>query len=303
MTPIGQAHRAPQRTGPLPATPAADSRCHPVEILPGVPVLEVAVPVHNAEQSLEAALRRLHRHLGSAFPHSFRITVADNASTDGTLRIAERIARDLRDVTVVRLGEAGRGNALRTVWLASPSPVLAYLDLDLEPSALDPLLAPLLTGQADVATGARRGNPASGPLRRGFLPRCLSLVLRSVSGARFSDPQCGAKAIRSEAARRLLPHTANRSWFFDTELLVLANTCGLRVLEVPVEWTDASDSNVDYSRTALAYLRDAGRLRRDLRSGRIPVPAVRASLACGSGPYLGHEIHHHHPGQRQQGRH
>lgn len=74
MTPIGQAHRAP----------------HPVEILPGVPVLEVAVPVYNAEKSLETALRRLHRHLSSAFPQPFRITVADNASTDGTLRIAER---------------------------------------------------------------------------------------------------------------------------------------------------------------------------------------------------------------------
>ncbi|WP_395405387.1 glycosyltransferase [Arthrobacter sp. UC242_113] len=55
-----------------------------------MPVLDVTIPVYNEERDLEECLRRLHAYLRGTFPHSFRITVADNASTDGTLKAAER---------------------------------------------------------------------------------------------------------------------------------------------------------------------------------------------------------------------
>ena len=121
------------------------------------PVLDVVIPVHNEQHTVAASVRRLHAHLVETFPYPFRITVADNASTDGTLRVAERVARELREVTVVRLPDTGRGNALRTVWLASPSPVLAYMDVNLSTdlAALAPLIAPLISGHSDLAIGTR----------------------------------------------------------------------------------------------------------------------------------------------------
>ena len=253
-----------------------------------VPVLDVTIPVFNEEQDLELSLWRLHAYLHSTFPHTFRITVADNASTDGTLRAAERVARELREVIVVRLPDKGRGNALRTVWLASPSPVLAYMDVNLSTdlAALAPLIAPLISGHSDLAIGTRlsRSSRVVRGHRRAFISRGYNLLLHTLLGAHFSDAQCGFKAIRADIARQLLPHTTDNAWFFDTELLVLAEKCGLRVHEVPVDWVNEADAGVDLVRTALANLRGVGRLSRDLATGRIPVPELRSALDRGSAP-------------------
>ncbi|NUP59331.1 MAG: bifunctional glycosyltransferase family 2/GtrA family protein [Pseudarthrobacter sp.] len=273
--------------------PGLPSRAHavqraPVDIRTAVPVLDVTIPVYNEERDLEECLRRLHGHLHESFPHSFRITVADNASTDGTLKIAERLAREFPELAVVHLAEKGRGNALRKVWLASPSPVLAYMDVDLSTdlAALAPLLAPLISGHSDLAIGTRltrNSRVVRGP-KREFISRGYNLMLHSLMGARFSDAQCGFKAIRGDVAQRILPYTVDNAWFFDTELLVLAERCGLRVHEVPVDWIDDPDSSVDLVRTALADVRGMARLTRDLLYGRIPVPELRAALARGPLP-------------------
>jgi putative flippase GtrA len=284
-------------SGPLPDAAVAPlglpTRGHavrraPVDTRTAVPVLDVTIPVFNEERDLEECLRRLHGHLLDTFPHSFRITVADNASTDGTLKIAERLAREFPELVVVHLDEKGRGNALRKVWLASPSPVLAYMDVDLSTdlAALPPLLAPLISGHSDLAIGTRltrSSRVVRGP-KREFISRSYNLMLHSFMGARFSDAQCGFKAIRADVAQQILPYTVDNSWFFDTELLVLAERCGLRVHEVPVDWIDDPDSSVDVVRTAVADVRGMARLTRDLVYGRIPVPELRAALARGPLP-------------------
>jgi glycosyltransferase involved in cell wall biosynthesis len=250
------------------------------------PVLDVTIPVFNEEAALEGSLRLLHAYLSSTLPHTFRITVADNASTDGTLQAAERVARELREVTVVRLADKGRGNALRTVWLASPSPVLAYMDVNLatDLAALAPVVAPLISGHSDLAIGTRltrSSRVVRGPWHE-FISRGYNLLLHWLMGAHFSDAQCSFKAIRADIARQILPHTVDNGWFFDTELLVLAEKCRLRVHEVPVDWTDDPNSSVDIVQTALSDLRGIVRLSRDLVSKRIPLPELRAALASGS---------------------
>jgi len=270
------------------ASRARAGRRAPVDTRTTVPVLDVTIPVFNEERDLEECLRRLHAHLLETFPHTFRITVADNASTDGTLKIAERLAREFTELAVVHLDEKGRGNALRKVWLASPSPVLAYMDVDLSTdlAALAPLLAPLISGHSDLAIGTRltrNSRVVRGP-KREFISRGYNLMLHSFMGARFSDAQCGFKAIRADVAQQILPYTVDNSWFFDTELLVVAERCGLRVHEVPVDWIDDPDSSVDVLRTALADVRGMARLTRDLLYGRIPVPELRAALARGPLP-------------------
>ncbi|MDP9882727.1 putative flippase GtrA [Sinomonas atrocyanea] len=254
----------------------------------GIPVLDVTIPVYNEEEDLEECVRRLHAHLSRTFEHGFRITVADNASTDSTLRVAERLARELPEVRAVHLEQKGRGNALRRVWLASDAPVLAYMDVDLSTdlAALGPLVAPLLSGHSDLAIGtrlARTSRVIRGP-KREFVSRSYNFLLHSLMGAGFSDAQCGFKAIRADVAQQLLPHTLDTAWFFDTELLVLAERCGLRCHEVPVDWTDDPDSKVDVVRTALDDLRGMYRLTKDLARGRIPLAELRDALARGPLP-------------------
>ncbi|MGA6164892.1 glycosyltransferase [Amycolatopsis magusensis] len=264
------------------ATLPADTRRAPVETDGPAPVLDVVVPVYNEETDLGPSVRELHRHLSRRFPYRFRITIADNASTDRTWPIAAELAGELPEVTAVRLEQKGRGRALHAVWLASDAQVLAYMDVDLSTdlAALSPLVASLISGHSDVAIGSRlaRGARVVRGAKREIISRCYNLLLRGTLSVRFSDAQCGFKAIRADVARELLPHVADTGWFFDTELLVLAQRAGARIHEVPVDWVDDPDSRVDIVSTALADLRGIARLARALATGTLPIGRLRDQL-------------------------
>ena len=254
------------------------------EVIPGAdgdaPTLEIVLPVHNEERDLGPSVRRLHAYLTGSFPFSFRITIADNASSDATWPLARLLAAELDHVRAVHLDAKGRGRALRAVWASSDAAVVAYMDVDLSTdlAALLPLVAPLLSGHSDVAIGTRLSRGARvvrGP-KREVVSRGYNLLLHATLRTRFSDAQCGFKAVRADTARALLPLVGDNGWFFDTELLVLAERSGLRIHEVPVDWVDDPDSRVDLLATAVADLRGIARLARGLASGTIPVATLRA---------------------------
>ena len=181
----------------------------------------------------------------------------------------------------------GRGRALRAIWSQSDAEVLAYMDVDLSTdlNALLPLVAPLLSGHSDLAIGTRlaRGSRVIRGPKRELISRSYNLLLRTLMGARFSDAQCGFKAIRRDQARALLPLTQDTGWFFDTELLVLAERAGLRIHEIPVDWVDDLDSRVDIIATALADLRGMARLGVGFARGSIQVPQLRGPVRADGG--------------------
>ncbi|HEX7835195.1 MAG TPA: bifunctional glycosyltransferase family 2/GtrA family protein [Pseudolysinimonas sp.] len=244
--------------------------------------LEVVVPVYNEQATLERSIRALADALAAQFDERWLITIADNASTDGTRVIADRLARELPSVQTLHLAEKGRGRALAQAWLASTAEVVAYVDVDLSTDlrALPPLVAPLLSGHSDVAIGTRL-SPASRVVRgpkREFVSRSYNFLLHRALGVTFSDAQCGFKAMRRDVAERVLPHVEDTGWFFDTELLVIAERAGLRIHEVPVDWVDDEDSTVDIAQTAMADLRGMVRVARSIATGRIPLERIYAEL-------------------------
>jgi putative flippase GtrA len=255
--------------------------------------VEIVIPVYNEERALASSIRRLHRYLTERFPFSWVVTIADNASTDGTWIEACRLARELDRVHAVHLDAKGRGRAQRAAWTASRAEVVAYMDVDLSTGldALLPLVAPLLSGHSDVAIGSRLSPTArvTRGSKREFISRTYNLLLRTMLRSRFTDAQCGFKAIRADAARQLLPLIEDEGWFFDTELLVLAEYNGFRIHEVAVDWVDDPDSRVDVVATAREDLKGVARLLLALARGhgRIPVaPSPRRAAAGGSGRAL-----------------
>jgi glycosyltransferase involved in cell wall biosynthesis len=245
--------------------------------------IDIVVPVHNEEAGLERSIRRLHRFLESEFPFSWRIVVAHNASTDGTAAVADRLAHELTRVEVLHLERKGRGRALRAAWTASQAQVVCYMDVDLSTDlrALLPLVAPLLSGHSDLAIGTRLAHGARvvrGP-KRELISRAYNRLLHTTLRTRFSDAQCGFKAARTDALRGLIEYVRDDGWFFDTELLVLAQRRGLRIHEVPVDWVDDPDSRVDIVRTALQDLRGIARLMASGRIVRFMAVGVMSTLA------------------------
>ena len=244
--------------------------------------IDVAVPVFNEQATLECSIRTLHEYLSTWIDLQWRITIANNASTDDTADIADRLAASLPGVFAVHLGEKGRGRALKQVWLHSPAAVVAYLDVDLSTdlSALPPLIAPLLSGHSDVAIGTRLA-PGARVVRgrtREFISRSYNLLLRGAMAVRFSDAQCGFKAVRREVAQQLIPLIEDNGWFFDTELLIIAERSGLRIHEVPVDWIDDPHSSVNIVSTAREDIKGMLRVGRSIMTGRVPVESIYAEL-------------------------
>jgi len=250
---------------------------------PTAPLIDIVVPVYNERSALERSIRRLHGFLEANMPFAWRIVIADNASTDGTSAIARALAAELSCTEALVLPAKGRGRALRAAWSASEADVLCYMDVDLSTDlrALLPLVAGIVSGHSDIAIGARLA-PGShverGP-KRELISRCYNALLHVTLGARVSDAQCGFKAISTQAARTLLPEVRDEAWFFDTELLTLAQRRGMRIHEVAVDWVDDGDSRVEILSTALADLRGVARLALATRVVRFALIGVISTIA------------------------
>jgi len=239
-------------------------------------LIDVVVPVHNEEKTLARNVAHLVDYLRAEYPFRFRVVIADNASVDTTPAIAAALAGRYDEVDVLTLAEKGRGRALRAAWLQSNADVVSYMDVDLSTNleSFLPLVAPILSGHSELAIGTRLARQAHvrRRIKREALSRTYNLLVHAGFHAGFSDAQCGFKAVRADVARRLVPLVVDDGWFFDTELLLLAERNGFRIHEVPVDWVEDLDSRVELVPTIAADLRGLWRVRRSFWRGNCRLP-------------------------------
>ena len=242
--------------------------------------IDIVLPVLNEDQSLEDNVCRLAGELGSRLPHAWTISIVDNGSTDLSWEVARRLAQNMPNVRALRLARRGRGGALKAAWTTSSADVLAYMDIDLSTdlSALRPLLDPVTDGSVDVCIGSRLdpGSQVNRSVRREVISHIYNWIARAALRYGVRDAQCGFKAVNRAVVQKVIPEIRDDSWFFDTELLVLAWRQGLRIREVPVTWVEDDDSRVKIVSTAVDDLRGIWRLARQRHSGGSHPAAVRS---------------------------
>jgi glycosyltransferase involved in cell wall biosynthesis len=228
--------------------------------------VDVVIPVYNEERALPLSIPTLCQYLESYIPYRWTVTIVDNASTDETLAVATGLTAADTRVRVLHLGQKGRGRALKAAWLASEADIVAYMDVDLSTnlSSFMALIAPLATGHSEIAIGSRlsTGAVVTRQWKREVISRTYNLMIKLAFRNRFSDAQCGFKALTRQAASTLLPATENDQWFFDTELLLLAEEQGLRIHEVPVDWVEDLDTRVKIASTVMEDVKGLWRVRR-----------------------------------------
>ena len=232
-----------------------------------VPSVDVVIPVLNEERALPVCVDALLRFLGESSPYPYRVVVADNGSTDRTPEIAQSLSQQHpQNVAWSRLEIRGRGRALRKAWLESDADILTYMDVDLSTdlASFPPLVRAIGEEGFDLAVGSRLMKGASvskRTLKREITSRSYNLIIKGTFFTRFSDAQCGFKAISRAAAQALVPRVLDQGWFFDSELLILAEKGGYRIKDVPVRWVDDPDTRVRVVKTAIDDLKGLYRLR------------------------------------------
>jgi glycosyltransferase involved in cell wall biosynthesis len=228
--------------------------------------VDVVIPVYNEEHVLAESVATLTGFLTEHLDRAWQVVIADNASVDGTLAVAERLAAADPRVRVVHLDQKGRGRALRKAWLESRADVVSYMDVDLSTNlaAFPPLVDAILEHGYDIAIGSRlkAGARVTRQWKREIISRIYNLIVKAMFPRRtFSDAQCGFKAVSRPAAQAVVPLVEDQAWFFDSELLLRAEELGFRVAEVPVEWIEDLDSRVHIASTAFEDLKGLARVR------------------------------------------
>lgn len=233
--------------------------------------VDVVIPVLNEAHVLEKSVKTVHEFFTARMPYRWRIVVAENGSTDGTVEVAERLTKEMTNVNLLVIGQRGRGRALRAAWGRKEADIVCYTDVDLstELEAFPKLFDALIKDRCDVAIGSRlkRGAQTTRSMKREFISRCYNLILRLSLQVSFSDAQTGFKAITREVADRVLPLVQDQAWFLDTELLVLSERLGYQIADIPVRWIEDDDSRVKIVSTAWEDLKGVARVRRALSHG------------------------------------
>jgi glycosyltransferase involved in cell wall biosynthesis len=232
---------------------------------PSAPLVDLVIPVLNEAHVLEKSVTTVREFLAGFPDIRWRVVVVDNGSTDGTDRVALALTKRWSDVRFVQLPQRGRGRALRHAWTQSEADVMCYTDVDLstELAALPKMVHAILEQGYDVSTGSRlmRGSQTQRGLKRDVISRCYNIFIKVVLFTSFSDAQCGFKAVSKKAVAELVPQIKDQSWFFDTELLVLAEKQGYRIKDIPVIWIEDDDSRVKIVKTAWEDIKGVFRLR------------------------------------------
>ncbi len=228
--------------------------------------VDVVIPVYNEQDDLEPSVAKLRQFLLDNVDYDWCIVVADNASRDRTLEIAKELAeRYPGQVTYVHLDLKGRGRALRKAWTESDADIVSYMDVDLSTdlSAFPPLIDSLVDSEYNIAIGSRlkEGAQVQRGLKREFISRTYNLMIKLMFRNRFSDAQCGFKAVTRRVVREVVPLIEDQAWFFDSELLLLGERLSYKIFEVPVKWADDPDSRVKIASTAWEDIKGLFRVR------------------------------------------
>ncbi|MCK9486664.1 MAG: glycosyltransferase family 2 protein [Dehalococcoidia bacterium] len=228
--------------------------------------VDLVIPCYNEEHVLDGSVRQVLAWCDAHPEHQWRIVVANNASTDRTLEVARALEAEFPGrVAALQIPVKGRGLALRTAWLTSDADVLAYMDVDLSTDLahITEIVDPIARGEVDLAYGTRlhKESQTNRSLKREITSRGYVAILR-LAGLKVTDAQCGFKAISREAARALVPLVQDTQWFWDSELLWVAQANGYRMREVPVRWNEDPDTRVKIIKTAREDLQGIWRLKR-----------------------------------------
>jgi glycosyltransferase involved in cell wall biosynthesis len=228
--------------------------------------VDVIIPVYNEEKALAKSVRTLHGFLSKNFSdYDWKIIIADNASKDSTLDVAKDLSAKMKKVGYIHLDQKGRGRALRKAWTESNADIVSYMDVDLSTdiNAFPKMIEGMLAKGYNVATGTRLTKKSRTKRRfyREFLSRGYNYIVRTILWIKYSDAQCGFKAATRKAVRDIVPLIQDNEWFFDTELMTLAEKYDYGIYEIPVTWIEDTDSRVRIAKTVYQYLRDVTRLR------------------------------------------
>ena len=234
--------------------------------------INIVIPVLNEERSLRSGVEKTIYFLETTeIKDKYRITIADNGSTDSTEAIAKDLCTEYNCVNYLRLADRGVGLAFREAIKCNKENVIGYMDVDLATDIrhLKQIYRLFSENKADIAVGSRllpKSKVYNRTLLREFTSRTLNLILKIFLGVHFSDAMCGFKFYKKEIAEHLVEISSdNKGWFFCAEMMIRAEWDNISIKEIPVLWHDDPNSKVKVGKLSIDYMSEIFKLRKEKR--------------------------------------
>jgi dolichyl-phosphate beta-glucosyltransferase len=252
------------------------------------PYLSLIIPAYNEAHRLRATVQEISRHR-HCWPFKCEIIVVVEPSFDGTLGVAKSERSNIPELLIIaNRVHRGKGFAVRTGMLAARGELVFFTDADLSTplSDLDRAIALFQEQPAvDLIVGNRQHPESQILLRQSFvrelMGKTFNRLVQKLSGLRIADTQCGFKGFRSAAVQKIFQQQTTDGFAFDVEVLLLAQSFGLRIFEMPVHWSNSPESKVHVVRDSLRMLREILGLTRRVRSSISPDPSEAVgALRC-----------------------
>ncbi len=232
--------------------------------------ITIAIPAYNEEIILKNNILILYNFLKNNISDDWKIVITDNNSSDRTGEIGKDLEKEYLKIKYLFVSRKGKGLAIRTAWENSDVDVCCFMDADLatDLSALPALISAISKNNYDIAAGSRflPESKVERSLIRKFVSQNYRLALHWLLGLKIKDAPCGFKAVNRKVIKNILPKIKNNTWFFDTEMVFLAEKENYRVKEIPVSWTEhkkiGRKSRVNFIKVSLEYLKEIWRLKK-----------------------------------------
>lgn len=199
--------------------------------------VSIVIPVYNAAKVLEDCIRQITVEI-SPCVKNYEIIIAEDASRDGSTKLAKRLAKE--DSHIVHLhsnSKQGRGKALTNAFKAARGSIVMYIDADLDISPkYIPLFIEYLKNEYDIVFASKRHPEANtkSPTLRKVLSIAYNRFIRILFKSKVYCHQGGLKGFKKKSIVKILPYVKNNKWFWDTEVLVIAQWMGYKLKEIPV---------------------------------------------------------------------
>ncbi len=214
--------------------------------------LSIVLPAYNEAKRLKDTVEKVRKSAAET-GYKFEIIIAEDGSKDGTDAIASELASKYPEVIHLHSDERlGRGKALMNAFERAKGKVVVYMDVDLATDLkhLKELVDAIAVEGYDLATGSRlmKDSKTDRPAKREIASRGYNFLVRLFLGSKIHDHQCGFKAFKRDVILEIGKDVKDNHWFWDTEVLVLAQKRGYRVKEIPVRWRHGGETKVDFGR-------------------------------------------------------
>ena len=207
--------------------------------------VDIVVPVYygNIKELRKNIPKQVNFFRKNFNDYNWNVIISINGSNASEIiELSKNLSKKYNNLKYIYFKEAGKGVGVMEAWKKSNADIITYMDIDLSTDLkyFRNLINPIEQGY-DICIGSRYHKNSK--MKRSFLRHFISsfyhiIFMKIILNTKYTDSQCGFKAVNKKVVKEILPLVKDKFWFFETEFLYIAQKKGFKIKEIPIMWEE-----------------------------------------------------------------